>query len=189
MRINAALFITTVMNAQVPTLILPQAITVTKNTGKLLSKGGEFELAAAPVKGLEIDYSFGYTNARYTSLNVAQNGEAVNLNNNKQIYTPNTTSMLAAQYTYEIGRKHSLKLIGRAEWKYLGTEYFDLANTIRQLPYSLINLRAGVSTKCLDVFLWSRNTGNQKYIAYAYDFGAVHLGDPSTYGATVRFKF
>lgn len=188
-RINAALFITSVMNAQVPTLILPQAITITKNTGKLLSKGGELELAAAPVKGLEIDYSFGYTNARYTSLKVAQNGEVVNLNNNKQIYTPNTTSMLAAQYTYAIGKKHSWQLIGRAEWKYLGTEYFDLANTIRQWPYSLINLRAGVSTKCFDIFLWSRNTGNQKYIAYAYDFGAVHLGDPATYGATARFKF
>lgn len=188
LRFNATLFVTTITDAQVPTLILPQAITITKNTGKLTSKGAEIELAAAPVKGFEINYNFGYTDAKYTSLKVPQDGEVVDLNGNKQIYTPDITSMLAAQYTYAFGRKGSLKLIGRAEWKYIGTEYFDLANNISQSPYSLVNLKLGLSTKWIDVFFWSRNTGNQKFIAYAYDFGAIHLGDPATYGATVRFK-
>jgi iron complex outermembrane receptor protein len=32
---------------------------------------------------------------------------------------------------------------------------------------------------------WARNLGNKKYISYAYDFGAYHLGDPSTFGATL----
>ena len=189
LRLNAAIFVTTVTNAQVPTLILPQAITITKNTGKLVSKGAEIELDAAPAKGFEINYNFGYTNAKYTSLKVPQDGEVVDLNGNKQIYTPGMTSMLAAQYTYELPGKSSLKLIGRAEWKYIGTEYFDLDNNIEQSPYSIINLRVGVSSKWADVFFWSRNTGNQKFIAYAYDFGAVHLGDPATYGVTARFKF
>jgi iron complex outermembrane receptor protein len=188
LRFNATLFVTTITDAQVPTLILPQAITVTKNTGKLTSKGVEIEVAAAPAKGFEINYNFGYTDAKYTSLKVPQDGQVVDLNGNKQIYTPDITSMLAAQYTYAFGRKGSLKLIGRAEWKYIGTEYFDLANNISQSPYSLVNLKLGLSTKWVDVFFWSRNTGNQKFIAYAYDFGAIHLGDPATYGATVRFK-
>jgi iron complex outermembrane receptor protein len=188
LRFNATLFVTTITDAQVPTLILPQAITITKNTGKLTSKGAEIELAAAPAKGFEINYNFGYTDAKYTSLKVPQDGEVVDLNGNKQIYTPDITSMLAAQYTYAFGRKGSLKLIGRAEWKYIGTEYFDLANNISQSPYSLVNLKLGLSTKWIDVFFWSRNTGNQKFIAYAYDFGAIHLGDPATYGTTVRFK-
>lgn len=189
LRVNAALFVTTVSNAQVPTLILPQAITITKNTGKLTSKGAEIEIAAAPAKGLEINYNFGYTNAKYTSLKVPKDGEVVDLNGSKQIYTPDITSMLAAQYTYEFGRNNSLHLISRAEWKYIGTEYFDLNNTIGQSPYSIINLKVGVSTKWVDLFFWSRNTGNQKFIAYAYDFGAVHLGDPVSYGVTARFKF
>jgi iron complex outermembrane receptor protein len=188
LRFNAAVFVTTVTNAQVPTLILPQAITVTKNTGKLTSKGAEVEVAAAPAKGFEINYNFGYTDAKYTSLKVPQDGEVVDLNGNKQIHTPDITSMLAAQYTYAFGRKNSLKLIGRAEWKYIGTEYFDLDNNISQSPYSIINLKLGISSKWADVFFWSRNTGNQKFIAYAYDFGAIHLGDPATYGATVRLK-
>ena len=172
-----------------PTLILPDAITVTKNTGKLSSKGAEFELSAAPLKGLQAAYNFGYTDAKYTSLKVSQNGQSVDLNGKRQIFTPGITSMLALQYSYNLGTSKHARLITRLEWLHLGTEYFDLANNIKQSPYSLINLRIGVSTKYFDLFLWSRNTGNEKYIAYAYDFGAVHLGDPATYGATLLFKF
>ena len=104
-------------------------------------------------------------------------------------FTPDITSMLALQYSYNLNATKHINLITRAEWFSLGTEYFDLANSIKQSPYNLINLRLGISSKCVDVFLWSQNTGDKKYIAYAYDFGAVHLGDPATYGATVRFKF
>jgi len=186
--LNLAVFVTGVNDAQVPTLILPDAITVTKNTGKLSSKGAELELSAAPVKGLQIDYNFGYTDAKYTSLKVSQNGQSVDLNGRKQIFTPDLTSMLAVQYSHDLGKKQGSKFITRIEWKQLGTEYFDLANTIKQSPYGLINMRIGVSSKHFDLFLWSRNTGNKKYIAYAYDFGAVHLGDRSTYGATFLIK-
>jgi iron complex outermembrane receptor protein len=37
--------------------------------------------------------------------------------------------------------------------------------------------------------LWVRNIGDEKYISYAYDFGAVHLGDPRTFGVTVTGRF
>jgi iron complex outermembrane receptor protein len=53
----------------------------------------------------------------------------------------------------------------------------------------LFNVRAGVSTKNFELYFWGRNLGNQQYIAYAYDFGAVHLGDPKTYGITFRASF
>jgi iron complex outermembrane receptor protein len=36
---------------------------------------------------------------------------------------------------------------------------------------------------------WTRNLTNQKYISYAYDFGAVHLGDPATSGLSIAIKF
>jgi len=189
LQLNITAFYTSVNEAQVPTLILPDAITVTKNTGKLNSKGIEIEMAAMPVKGLSIGYNFGYTNAVYKSLKVSQGGGEVDLNGKKQIFTPEVTSMLATQYTYTISKKQQLRVVVRGEWSYLGTTYFDLSNTIRQSPYSLFNVRAGVSTKHFDLYFWGRNLGNQQYIAYAYDFGAVHLGDPKTYGITFRASF
>jgi iron complex outermembrane receptor protein len=189
LRVNISAFYTLVNNAQVPTLILPDAITVTKNAGKLNSKGIEAELAATLLKGFDIDYNFGYTHARYTDLNVANNGQVLNLQGNHQVYTPDVTSMLALQYAYELNGTPNVQLIARGEWRYLGNEYFDLANQIEQKAYSLFNARIGVSTKRFDVFLWGSNLANKTYIDYAYDFGASHLGNPRTYGISLRTNF
>lgn len=189
LRVNIAAFYTRVENAQVPTLILPDAITITQNAGKLSSKGVEAEIAATILKGFDIDYNFGYTHARYTDLNVASNGETLNLKGNHQVYTPDATSMLALQYTYDLGGAQHVKLIVRGESVYTGNQYFDLANQIEEKAYNLFNARLGAATKNFSLFLWARNIGDKKYIDYAYDFGASHLGNPRTYGATLRANF
>jgi iron complex outermembrane recepter protein len=186
LQVNVTAFLSHVNDAQVPTLILPAAITVTRNTGKLISKGAELEASANPVKGLQIDYSFGYTDAHYQSLNISENGAAINLAGKKQIFTPDATSMLAPQYSVLLCAREDLRLIVRGEWFWLGRQYFDLENSITQNPYSKVNARVGVSTKHLQLFVWARNLTATKYIEYAYDFGAVHLADPRTYGVTVK---
>lgn len=188
-RLNFTLFYTLVNNVQVPTLILPDAITVTRNAGKLKSKGAELELALKPFKGLEADYNFGYINARYTSLNLASNGSTEVLAGNHQVFTPDVTSMLALQYSYDLGGSQQYKFVARGEWRYLGDQYFDLANQIKQNGYNLFNVRFGISTKRIDLFFWGSNLFNKKYIDYAYDFGATHLGNPKTYGVSIRANF
>src|SRR5206468_11304667 len=92
LRLNITAFYTFVTDTQVPTLILPDAITVTKNTGKLNSKGVEAELQAAPFKGFELGYNFGYTDAVYKSLKISESGNEVDLEGKKQIFTPDITS-------------------------------------------------------------------------------------------------
>jgi iron complex outermembrane recepter protein len=189
LRLNLAVFLTHVTDAQVPTLLLPDAITVTRNAGKLTSKGIELEVAATPVKGLQADYNFGYTDAVYKNLKLSQNGLAVDLDGKKQIFTPNVTSMLALQYGFDLGTKQPLKLVVRGEWMYVGKQYFDLSNNISQKGYSLLNTRFGISSKQAELMFWIRNACDKKYIAYAYDFGAVHLGNPKTYGVTLATHF
>lgn len=189
LRLNVAVFVTQVTDAQVPTLVLPDAITVTRNAGKLNSKGAELELASTPLKGLQVEYNFGYTDAEYKNLKLSQNGSAVNLDGKKQIFTPETTSMLALQYSYDLGTRQHVKLVARGEWMNLGKQYFDLSNNISQKAYSLLNTRFGVAFKHLELMFWGRNLGDKKYIAYAYDFGAIHLGSPKTYGVTLAANF
>lgn len=188
-RLNVSIFYTLVNNAQVPTLILPDAITITKNAGKLNSKGAEAEFAATILQGLDINYNIGYTHARYTDLDVSSNGEVLNLKGNHQVFTPDVTSMLALQYAYSLGGSQQAKLIARGEWRYLGNEYFDLANQFEQKAYSLFNARLGLSTKRFDLFLYMNNLANKAYVDYAYDFGAAHLGNPRTYGVSLRTNF
>jgi iron complex outermembrane receptor protein len=187
--LNVAAFLTYVSDAQVPTLILPDAITVTKNTGKLTSKGAELEMAFKPVKGLQLDYNLGFTDASYQSLKIGSNGQSTDLAGKKQIFTPDMTSLLAIQYAYTINEKHRIRLLARGEWYYLGKEYFDLANTISQSAHGILNSRIGISLPHLELFFWARNITDKKYIEYAYDFGAVHLGNPKTYGLTLRASF
>jgi iron complex outermembrane recepter protein len=188
-RVNIAVFYTTINNAQIPTLVLPDAVTITRNAGKLHSKGAELELSATPFRNFEIVYNAGYTDAKYKTLKVPQNGSEVNLEGNKQVYTPSGTSALALQYAYDLGTKQNLKAVVRGEWMYLGKQYFDLANAISQDGYSLLNTRVGFAAKNFEVMFWGRNLAGKKYISYAYDFGAIHLGDPRTYGITLTGKF
>jgi iron complex outermembrane receptor protein len=186
LRANVSLFYTNITNAQVPTLVLPAAITVTKNAGSVTSKGFDAELASTFVKGFEATYNLGYTNAKYTKLNLPQNGTEVDLSGNRQIFTPDITSLLALQYSVSLIPSQQLQLVLRGEWIYLGKQYFDLANSIPQSSYNLLNARLGVTIKHVELFFWERNMTNVKYIAYAYDFGAAHLGNPRTYGFTFR---
>ncbi len=185
---NISAFYTAVTNAQVPTLVLPDAVTITKNTGVLHSKGIETELNAAPVEGLEISYNAGYTDAHYKNLKLSQNGDEIDLKGKRPVFTPGYTSLLAIQYSYSLGNKAGIKFMLRGEFKSIGTQYFDLANSLRQKPYSLVNASVGISSKKYQLIFWSGNITGEKYISYAYDFGAVHLGNPPTYGVTFRIN-
>ena len=188
LRFGLAVFYSIVKDIQVPSLVLPDAITVIKNLGEMKSKGVEFELTAIPVNGLTIHYGGGYTDAKFVSFKTGQNGAEVDLAGKKQIFTPVSTNLITLQYQHKLNQSGNSSFIFRAEYKAIGKQYFDVANTIEQSKYSLVNLRTGIQTKSFDFFIWSRNTGNTKYIDYAYDFGAAHLGNPRVIGSTISIK-
>ncbi len=184
--VNLSLFYVEVNDAQVPTLILPDALTVTRNAGKLTSKGVDLQISAAAVKDVQIDYNFGINDASYKTLMLSQNGGEVDLKGKRQIFSPQMTSMTAIQYSHALGQ---VKFSVRGEWMLIGRQYFDLSNTIEQSGYSVLNSRVGFAYERFELALWGRNLGDEKYIAYAYDFGATHLGNPRNYGATLRVTF
>ena len=189
LRVNFGAFYTLVNQAQVPTLVLPDAIPVTKNVGKLYSKGLEIEVAAKPFTGLEISNSTGFTHARYTDLILPINGEAVNSDQNRPVFSPDATSITAVQYNRPLSQKQKIQLILRGEWHYIGNQFFDLANTIEQKSYHLFNGTIGISVKKLNISFWTRNLSGKKYIDYAYNFGAAHLGNPRTFGISLKQQF
>lgn len=188
LRTTLATFYTVANDVQVPTLVLPDAITVTRNAGKLVSKGIEAEISAS-INKFQLEYNIGYTDASYKTLKLSTSGGEVNLNGNRQIFTPQTTSMLAMQYNLSLSNIRKLDFVARVEWFFFGDQYFDLTNSIEQSAYEVWNTRLGVSTKHVELMWWMRNIDNEHYIAYAYDFGAAHMGDPRNYGATLSVRF
>jgi iron complex outermembrane receptor protein len=173
---------------QVPALVLPAAVTITRNTGALESKGIEAEASAALLKGLSARYSFGYTDARFTSMRLPASGTETDYSGNRQLFTPDVTSSLALQYSLRLVEHRKLDVFLRGEWLYLGQHYFDVANTISQTPYHLFNTRCGLRLPTAELALWMRNIGDTRYVDYSYDFGAVHLGNPRTYGVTLSVR-
>ena len=175
LKVNIALFYIHVNDAQVPTLVLPDAITIIKNTGQLTSKGIEAEFLYTPFKGLLIQYNAGFTNA------------TMEATGKHPLFTPDHTHALSLQYTKAINDKSSAFI--RTETKFIGNTYFNSDNSIHQSPYSVQNCSIGLQLKKASIVAWSKNVLNQKYISYAYDFGAVHLGDPATFGISFSHKF
>src|SRR5450432_3381801 len=185
---NLAFFYNTVTDVQVPTLILPDAITVIKNAGELVSKGFEVELEGLIVKGLEMTYHFGYTHATYSDGTLSSNGGQVSLDGKRQLFTPDMTSMLALEYSGALPKLLGVNGFIRGEWYYFGRQYFDLANTQFQNSYQMLNISVGISYSFFSISTWMRNITNTRYVAYAYDFGAARLGDPYNYGVTMKFR-
>lgn len=184
-RYGISLFYNMVNDIQTPFLVLPDAVTVIKNGGKLQSKGLEVEFTAKPIKGFTLQYAGGYTDASYSSLQSVSNGATIDLKGKKQVFTPATTNFIAAQYQKAIKNN---ELSFRLEFNHFGKQYFDFANNIEQKAYGLLNMRISYRTSHFDLSVWGRNLTGSKYIDYAYDFGAAHLGNPRMIGAGLGYR-
>jgi len=189
LEVNVAAFYTRVHDAQVPTLVLPDAITVTQNTGRMESMGLELEASARVVRNLSLWGNVAFTHARYLDLNTADDGGNVQLKGNRPVFTPDWTGFLGAQYVLPIGASQQLQL--GLYGKFIGQQYFNVENTLGQETYSLLNAQIGYSYQGYELTLWGQNIADKRYADYAYDFGfaAVHLGRPATYGVTLRKRF
>jgi len=189
LRWNVSAFYTTVRDIQVPQLILPEAFVVTTNEGELTSMGLESELTALMGRNLTVSWNAGVTDAEFEELIVAGEQDNESLKGNKQLFTPEFTSNLILQYNRIVNSSRDIHLLARAEWLWLGTTYFDLQNTLKQDPYHLVNARLGIQKGQVALALWARNILDTRYVDYAYNFGAAHLGEPATYGVSAKIDF
>jgi iron complex outermembrane receptor protein len=169
-----------------PSLVMPDAIIVTKNLGKLHSSGIELEASLQASKAISIQYNAGITSALFDNFNYASNGTELNVKDKHQIFTPDATSFLAFHLNQPISNK--IHFLLNTDWKYTGTTYFDIANNIKQSPYNTLNGSLGIQYQKMQVLFWTRNITDVHYINYAYDFGAVHLAEPKRLGITASIQ-
>lgn len=183
-RINTSIFYTRVKNGQIPVLLLPEALTIVRNAAKLKSKGAEIEFTGVFDKSLSFSYNIGLVDADYVDLNIADEGENKKYSGHKQIFTPQITSFFSVEYNRPIYSKIDFFVAGA--FRQVGKQYFDLANSISQNSYGVFNTRTGVTYSNCSITFWASNLFDTRYIDYAYDFGAVHLAEPRTFGISFR---
>ena len=168
-----------------------------ENVGNAQSAGIEIEVSALPVKGLQLDGSFGFNPTEYKGfdlkrVNFGTGVESTTaIGGNKLSNAPTHTLFLGAQYEYSINQK--LKAIVRGEIRNLGKQYTDIQNQIEQPSYTLLNSRIGLTYGKYSLFIWGQNITNERYLAYGNpdsSFGRQsRMAQPKTFGLTLSAKF
>lgn len=168
-----------------------------ENVGNAQSAGLELEVSAIPVKGLQIDGSFGFNQTEYKSfdlkrVNFGTGVESTTaIGGNSLSNAPSHTIFLGAQYEYSISKK--LKVVIRGEVRNIGSYYTDIQNQIKQPTYTLINSRVGFNYEKYSLFFWGQNLNNERYLAYGNpdsSFGRQsRIAQPRTIGFTAQYKF
>ena len=194
---NTSLFYIDLSDQQV-TQVLPTANTVIRNAGKSRSMGFEVEASALITEGLLFEGSFGYTDAKYRRYSDKVSG--MDYAGNRTPLAPEYTYNLALQYSLPLlesfdffHKEDSLTWITRAELQGVGKFYWNDANTLKQDPYELVNLRTGLETDNYSITFWAKTVFDKKYNCVAFAFSGssalAQVGAPRSFGVTFRADF
>jgi iron complex outermembrane receptor protein len=158
---------------------------IINNIGQVIAKGIEFEGTAIPVKNLECDLNIGINHSRYQDFEFL----GKNIKDNKTILAPPITGFTSIQYHFVCNK--NTKITPRFETRYMGEQYFDLINTIKQPAYFLFNSRFTLLYKSLSLSLWVQNINDKQYISYALPgyFRYTLLNRPRSFGITLSTQF
>jgi iron complex outermembrane receptor protein len=203
LRLNASVFDQQYTNFQLNTFTGLQFVVSTIR--KLESKGAEFDTSwSTPLRGLSL--SGGVT---YAFTNITEFGDSLPLFapniadptlprlNNRLSFAPLWSGVAAVAYKVPISS--SLEFRASASDKYSSSYNTgsDLDPRKLQAAYGLVNARLGLGSPDgkWTVELWGANLANKYYYQVAFDapfqVGQLDafLGDPRTFGVTVRTKF
>jgi iron complex outermembrane receptor protein len=200
LRANLAVFSTNYRNMQL-TEYQELGAPLTVNAGDSRIRGGEFELVAVPLEGLEVSYSLGILSAHYTSLvpNPALNlPTAVQITLDSHLQkTPPNESLLAVDYKLA----HTLpagSILLHADWHFTGNTYNDAQNSIflSQPSYNIGNASIGwrPDSGKWSLRLFGDNLNNKRYIVsgdsnYGIGFHEAEYNRPREWGVAGKISF
>jgi len=185
-----------------------KSLTFIASVPKVKSQGFEFDSHARPFDWLTLNFAGAYTYAIYESYPLGQcppeiSGSATETCNLTGETVPGTSRWVMStggEITQPIGRLGRFDMVG-----YLGADFSLRSNynvtsnnsIYGNIPgYGLLDLRLGARTANgkYDFFLWSHNATNTDYYlvrGVAAPFNGLlygNIGDPVTFGATLRVK-
>ena len=158
------------------------------NAGHTRSYGAEMALNGKVTSGLDLAFSYGYTNAKFIKYNDGHN----NYKGNYVPYVPQNTLNATAAYTfYRVGNFLD-KLSFRAGYNGIGKIYWNEENSMSQDFYSLLNASIYAQKGVFSLEFWGKNLTNTDYKAFYFvSVGNTFfsVGKPAQYGVTLSFEF
>lgn len=163
-----------------------RGIWIIDNIGNVKSYGLETEVTAKPFSGFQIDYSLGINHGRYSGFEFL----GTNIKDNTTILSPEFTSFLGAQQLFSLLKKKNITGIIRGEWRVVGDQYFDLANTIKQSAYQIFNTRLSIANNNVSLAFGIKNIFNERYISFSMpgQFKASILNRPRTFTISLIYR-
>ncbi len=169
-----------------------------ENVGDARSTGIELEATAIPIKGLQLDASFGYTDTEYEDFElvrqdfVSEEEIRTEISGNTLANTPEYTLFLGAQYGTKLS--DALGSTFRLELRSIGSYFTDIQNTLEQPSYNLLNARITLDYNDFTLALWGQNLTDETYLAFGNpdtSFGSrnVRTAAPLTFGTSLTYKF
>ena len=175
------------------------------NIPKVRSRGVDADLVWAPTRLISFSASAAYTDAKYIKYtNAPQKPENTNLGAIQDLSgaqlpgVPKFTYSLGADLAQPIGdwQGRSLELYGHADYSHRSSFNTSSSNSrYAQLPaYGLVNARIGIrdADGKWDLSVWVKNLTDKNYFqtlsASAQGSITALIGDPRTWGATLRTK-
>lgn len=179
------------------------------NIPKVRSRGFEGDLAWRAARWLSLTGSLAYTDATYVkypngptpveALNPTVTNPAGNpvrdMSGQPLAGVPKWSTSLGADITQPAGERAEAYLHG--DWSYRSSYYTVASNSSYGLVpgYGIANARLGLrfDDDRWDLSLWARNLFNKNYFqtlsVLNYGLVTATLGDPRTYGATLKVRF
>jgi len=189
---------TTITELNQDTVTYRQYIT---NIPKVRSRGVEADLSFAASDNFSVFGSLAYTDAKYVEYtNAPQAVERLNISSVQDLSGEPLPGV--PKFTYSVGGEGraplggGVQLYANADWSHRSSFNTSASNSAwAQVPgYGVANARIGLRSddRLWDVSIWAKNLFDKDYFTTlsAANTGAVtgQLGDPRTYGVTLRTK-
>jgi iron complex outermembrane receptor protein len=179
---------------QVFTLVSTGAtpIQVLDNASDAEVYGGEIELVAQPLEGLDVVLGVGLLESELKDF---QSASGVDFSGNENPLSPSVTFNGRVRYEHPLGDRSVVA--GLVDWSYQDDVFFDTANTdlLSEDAYWVVNGRvAWTFDDRYEVAFWVKNLFDEEYLTYVIDlsdfgFNEQMYGLPRHYGVELTYRF
>ncbi|WP_411288754.1 TonB-dependent receptor [Phenylobacterium sp.] len=191
LRLNVSVFKTDYEDLQTSQLV-PLCCVVVGNAATAEIEGAEIEWVVTPLPGLQIDGSYAYLDARFTSFATGATG---NFTGNRLPRSPEDKLAIGVQY--EASLADGWTVLGRVDYANQSKLYFEASNIPTQKQEGYINWDARVALTSPDetwqLAFWGKNLTDELVATYVTAFAPyrqvlVPYAPPKTYGVTLTWR-
>jgi outer membrane receptor protein involved in Fe transport len=198
--VEAAAFYIDWTNQQITQMIILQSGSsgsLTRNAGRSESKGVELSVTTQPLKNLNLNVNYGYTDARFKRYPV-NDAAATDYAGNYIPMVPQQSFSAGVAYRWPVAKRWTDDITFHAQFNGTGKIYWLEDNVAAQRAYGLLNADVNFAKGPVSLSLWARNMLNKRYQVYYFEINNrqigvnnsyVQQGKPLTFGVDVEIKF